>query len=389
MREVAIVGAAMAPFGELEHLAFKDLVGDVVAEVVASTDEPLRRDDIGAAWMAELGTTDGFPAGILADAGGLDGIPITRVENACATGSAAIQQAVLALGAGYCDVALVFGGEKLREGTSADTFWEWMGQMRDRAWDYPLALIAPANFALHVQRYLHEYPAGPEHLALVAVKNHRNGARNPKAHLRFEVTIQQVMASPVVADPFRLLDCCPQSDGAAAVVLAAGSAVDRLSRRPVWIRGFGLGLDRVMHAQKADLTSFAATRKAAKAAYDMARLRPEDIHVAELHDCFSGVELIDYEDLGFCEKGGAASMVERGETEIDGRLPVNPSGGLKAKGHPPGATGVAQACEIYWQLREEAALQAGEPRVGLWHNVGGPTAVAAVTIASLDPPGWE
>lgn len=380
MREVAIVGAGMIRFGELFDLGIKDMLPAAVAETLSSVDKGCERSELEAAWFGELTTTDGFPAGVLADSCGLLDIPVTRVENQCATGNDALRNALYAVGGGYVDVALVVGADKTRESAPGATFWSWMGMARDMAWDYPLGLIAPASFALHVTRYMHEFRATKEHLALVAVKNHANAVPNPKAHLRFPVTVEQVLAAPLVAEPFGVLDCCPQSDGAAALVLAARDVVDRYTDRPVWIRGVGVGLDRVMHQNKADLATFAATTRAARRAYAMAGIGPGDVDVAEVHDCFSGVELMDYEDLGFCGRGEAARLIESGATGPGGRLPVNPSGGLKAKGHPPGATGVAQCVELFEQLRGEAVNQVDGARFGLAHNVGGPTAVAAVTI---------
>jgi acetyl-CoA C-acetyltransferase len=219
---------------------------------------------------------------------------------------------------------------------------------------------------------------------MVAVKNHRHGVSNPKAQLRFEVTIEQVLDAPVVVDPFGLYDCTPQSDGAAAVILVSEDVVDRYTDRPVWVRGVGLGLDRIMHQHKSDMTTFPATVKAAKQAYSMAGVGPSDVQVAEVHDCFTGVEMINYEDLGFCDRFEAYKLLEAGETALGGRLPVNPSGGLKAKGHPPGATGIAQCYELYRQLRGEAENQVDGARWALAHNVGGPTAVGAVTILSRE-----
>jgi acetyl-CoA C-acetyltransferase len=380
MRPVAIVGAGMIPFGELFGIGIKEMVPNALRAALDSVDKGIERREIQAAWFGELSTADGFPAGVLADSCGLLDIPVTRVENACATGNDAIRNAAHAVGGGYYDVALVVGADKTRETSARSTFWEWMGMMRDRAWDYPLGLIAPANFALHVQRYMHEYGVTREHLAMVAVKNHQNAMTNPFAHLRFEVTVEQVLNAPLVVEPFGVYDCTPQSDGAAAVIVAAADVIDRYTDRPVWVRGFGLGLDRIMHAHKADMTTFAATVKAARTAYAMAGVEPRDIDVAEVHDCFSGVELMNYEDLGFCGRGEAKTLIENGETSIGGRLPVNPSGGLKAKGHPPGATGVAQCFELFEQLRGDAGNQVDGARWGLAHNIGGPTAVAAVTI---------
>lgn len=370
----------MIPFGERFDMGIKEMVAAAYTAAVGSVDKGMNRNDIQAAWFGELQTVDGFPSGLMADSTGLLDIPVTRVENACATGNDAIRNAVLAVGSGHYDVALVIGADKIRDTSSRSTFWDWMRGNRDMAWDFPLGLIAPANFALHVTRYMHEYGLSREPQAMVAVKNHHNGMTNPYAHLRFEVTIENVLSAPMVVDPFGLLDCVPQSDGAAAVLVVAGDVVDRFTDKPVWVRGVGIGMDRVMHQHKHDMTSFPATVRAAKQAYAMAGIQPHDIDVAEVHDCFSGVELINYEDLGFCGRGEAATMIDTGETSLDGRLPVNPSGGLKSKGHPPGATGVAQCVELYEQLRQEGANQVDGAHWGLAHNIGGPTAVSAVTI---------
>ncbi|MGV0045068.1 thiolase C-terminal domain-containing protein [Mycobacterium colombiense] len=386
MRRVAMVGAGMTPFGEHFELGVKDLIPMAYAEAVAHVDRGIDKSEIQAAWFGELSTTDGFPSGILADTLDLTGIPVTRIENACATGNDAIRNATLAIASGAYDVALVVGADKVRETESSTTFWEWAAMTRDNAWDYPLGLVAPANFALHVTRYLHESPATREHMAMVAVKNHFHAVKNPKAQLRYEITVEQALAAPIVVDPFGLYDCTPQSDGAAAVILAAEDVAARYTDRPVWVRGVGLGLDRVMHQHKNDMTTFPPTVRAAKAAMAMAGVTPDDIDVAEVHDCFSGVELINYEDLGFADRFEAFKLIESGQTYVGGSKPINPSGGLKAKGHPPGATGVAQCYELFNQLRGEAENQVDGARIALAHNIGGPTAVSAVTILSADKP---
>jgi len=386
VRRVAIVGAGMTPFAEHFDLGMKDLLPMAVTEAVDSVDNGFSRTDIDAAWFGQLVASDGFAAGVLADTCGLLDIPISHVENACATGNDAVRNAFYAIASGHVDVALVIGADKARETSARTTFWDWMAMTRDMAWDFPLGLVAPANFALHAKRYLHESGATREHMAMVAVKNHANAVPNPKAQLRYEITMEQALSAPMVVAPFGLYDCTPQSDGAAALVLVAEDVVGRYTDKPVWVRGVGLGLDRVMHQHKRDMTTFPATVKAAKAAYDMAGITPAQIQVAEVHDCFTTVELISYEDLGFAPRFGAAALIESGGTTMTGRLPVNPSGGLKAKGHPPGATGVAQCVEIVEQLRGEAANQvASEPRLGIAHNIGGPTAVSAVTVLSRDP----
>jgi acetyl-CoA C-acetyltransferase len=380
MRGVAVVGAGMVPFGERFEQGMKELLPLALAKTLASVDKGMDKSELQAAWFGQLQTSDGHPAGVLADSCGLLDIPVTRIENQCATGNDAVRNATYAIASGAVDVALVIGADKTRETPVTATFWDWMGLARDRGWDYPLGLIAPANFALHVARYMHEYEVAPEHLAMVAVKNHHNAMTNPLAHLHQEITVEQVLAAPRVVGPFGVLDCTPQSDGAAALVLVAEDVVDRYTDHPVWVRGVGLGLDRVMHAHKQDMTTFPATVKASRAAYAMAGITPQDIDVAEVHDCFTGVELMNYEDLGFCERGDAKKLIESGRTNVGGALPVNPSGGLKAKGHPPGATGVAQCVELFEQLRGEADNQVDGARWGLAHNVGGPTAVSAVTI---------
>ncbi|MGN2639899.1 thiolase C-terminal domain-containing protein [Nocardia takedensis] len=379
MRRVAVVGAGMTPFAEHFALGVQDLPM-AFADCVATVDKGMRTAEIQAAWFGALRTTDGFPAGVLADSLGMPDLPVTHIENSCATGNDAVRNALYAIASGAVDVALVIGADKLRETAEKDMLREWEAMTRHRAWDYQLGLFAPAGFALHVNRYLHESRATREHLAMVAVKNHRHGARNPKARLRFEITVEQALAAPIVADPFGVYDCVPQSDGAAALILAAEDVVDRYTDAPVWVRGVGLGLDTVMHQHRPDLTTFPATVRAAKRAFDMAGLDPADIDVAEVHDYFTGIELMSYEDLGFADRFEGWKLLEAGVTEVGGALPVNPSGGLKSKGHPPGATGVAQCVELFEQLRGTAVNQVDGARIGLAHNLGGPTAVSAVTI---------
>ncbi|MGW4368528.1 thiolase C-terminal domain-containing protein [Nocardia takedensis] len=385
MRRVAVVGAGMTPFAEHFALGVQDLLPMAFADCVATVDKGMRTAEIQAAWFGALRTTDGFPAGVLADSLGMPDLPVTHIENSCATGNDAVRNALYAIASGAVDVALVIGADKLRETAEKDMLREWEAMTRHRAWDYQLGLFAPAGFALHVNRYLHESRATREHLAMVAVKNHRHGARNPKARLRFEITVEQALAAPIVADPFGVYDCVPQSDGAAALILAAEDVVDRYTDAPVWVRGVGLGLDTVMHQHRPDLTTFPATVRAAKRAFDMAGLDPADIDVAEVHDYFTGIELMSYEDLGFADRFEGWKLLEAGVTEVGGALPVNPSGGLKSKGHPPGATGVAQCVELFEQLRGTAVNQVDGARIGLAHNLGGPTAVSAVTI--LEGPG--
>lgn len=387
MRRVAIVGAGMTPFAEHFTLGIKDLLPMAFADCVRSVDKGLDKHTIQAAWFGAMGTTDGLASETLADSLGLPDLSVTRVENSCATGNDAVRNALFGVASGMVEVALVIGADKPRDTTSKDMLWRWAAMSRDMAWDYPLGMLTPAGFALHVARYLHESPATREHMAMVAVKNRRHGVNNPKALLRFEITVEQVLGAETVVTPFGAYDCAPQSDGAAALLLAAEEVVDRFTSRPVRIRGVGLGLDSVMHQHKSDMTTFPATVRAAKQAFAMAGMTPSDIDVAEVHDFLTGVELISYEDLGFVERFGAYKLIEAEVTSAGGALPVNPSGGMIAKGHPPGATGVAQCVELFEQLRGDAANQVDGAHIGLAHNIGGPTAVSAVTI--LEGPGAQ
>jgi acetyl-CoA C-acetyltransferase len=218
MRRVAVVGAGMTRFAEHFDLGLKDLVPMAVTEALSHVDKSMDRSEIEAAWFGELVSTDGFASGILADSCGLLDIPVSHLENACATGNDTLRNAFYAVASGHIDIALVAGADKVRETSARTTFWDWMAMTRDMAWDYPLGLVAPANFALHAQRYLHESGATREHMAMVAVKNHANAVPNPKAQLRYEITIEQVLNAPMVVAPFGLYDCTPQSDGAAALL---------------------------------------------------------------------------------------------------------------------------------------------------------------------------
>jgi len=380
MREVAVISAGMIKFGELLDKGIKDMLQEVYLNVLKGVDKGIDPNEIEAAWFGEYYETDGQPAGILADSTGLLNIPISRVENACATGNDAVRNAFFAVAGGFFDVVLVVGAEKMRDISIPVGLWKMPAQTRDFAWDFPVGIPGPANFALHVRRHMEVYGTNREQMAMVAVKNHANGVKEPYAQFNFEVTLEQVLKAPMVVYPFGLLDCCPQTDGAAALILCTFDKAKKYTDKIVKMIGTGLGLDRVMHAQKKDLTTFLATVKAAKAAYRMAGISPKDINVAEIHDCFTGTEIINYEDLGFCERGEGGRFIEKGHSTITGEIPCNPSGGLKCKGHPIGATGVAQCCEIFWQLRGEAHNQVDGARVGLTHNIGGPTAISAVNI---------
>ena len=276
----------------------------------------------------------------------------------------------MAVASGVHDVVLVIGVEKMRDKSSDE------GLLARAAAGHPVYTrgeSAPVLFAPFATRHMHEFGTTREMLASVAVKNHHNGVLDPYAHFRNEVTIEQVLAAPPVCSPLHLLDCCPQTDGAAAIIITAPERAADFTDRPVFVAGFGVATDHPYLHEKSTYVGLPATVEASRRAYEMAGISPADVDVAEVHDCFTITEILDIEDLGFVEKGrgGVASL--EGETALDGRIPVNPSGGLLAKGHPIGATGIAQLTECWWQLRGQADERQVAIRNGfaLQHNVGG------------------
>ena len=382
--KVAVVGAGMTRFGELFEAGLEQLAGEAFLEAVASVPKGFDVADLDAAYFANVvGSLQGneIPSGAtLANAIGLPGLAATRIENGCPSGSDAVRQGCLAIASGVADVVVVVGAEKLRERSTQSSLLE-SGRMGHPILTY--GGTAATLFAPQVARHMYEYGTTREQMARVAVKSWANGARNPKAQRGGDLTVDAVLDSPVVCTPFGILDCCPQSDGGAAVILCRADRAAHYTDTPVLVAGLGLATDPLYIHEKQTMTGWACTRTAVQRAYAMAGIGPSDVDVAEVHDCFTGVELLNYEDLGFCEEGAAGKLVEAGDTDIGGRIPVNPSGGLLAKGHPIGATGVAQIVELYTQLREEAGARQVELRTGyaLQHNLGGySVGVSVVTI---------
>lgn len=393
LRRVALVGAGMVPFAEHFDKGWEELVQRAFLAAVDSVDKGLDVSAIEAGFLGccRPGLHGHQTQGGVALSGiiGLRGLPATRVENGCPTGSDTLRVGAMAVASRWHDLVLVIGYEKMRDATTEGLLGISLeGHPVHNRGETALAHFAPQGIA-----HMHEYGTTLEQLAMVSVKNHRNGAHNPYAHHREEVTIEQVMASPVVCAPLRLLDCCPQTDGAAAVLLAGEEVVDRYTDHPVWLWGAGNGTDTYWMHEKETLTSFPATRLAAERAYAMAGIGPSAIEAVELHDCFTINEIISSEDLGFAEPGKGGQLVESGDTQIGGRLPINPSGGLLSKGHPLGASGVGQVTELYWQLRGEVAAQDPARQVefgrgvALQHNAGGKAiSNSVVTIWSTEKP---
>lgn len=381
-RRAAIVGAGHTRFGALDA-GPRALLRDAVDGAFASVDKGADRGSVREAFLATLGFGGwqlGNSSAVLASEAGIPGVPASRVENACASGGFALRAGVRAVETGAKDLVLVAGVEKMTDVTAARRRY-WLGVSGDTEWERLAGLTFAGVYGLIASRYLADHRVGPEVLARVAVKNHENGVLNPNAHFRKRITPEDALRSPRVADPLGLFDCCPVSDGAAAVLLAPADTAHRYTDSPVYIEGLGAGSDRLAVQDRPELTRFAATSRAAEEAFGGASFTRKDVSFLEVHDCFTIAELLALEDLGFAGPGGAAALTTEGATARTGRLPTNPDGGLKAKGHPIGATGVSQAYEVFLQLRHAA----GERQVpgaerALAHNVGGAGATATVAL---------
>jgi len=380
-----VIGAGHTRFGVLEE-GPRSLVRTAVNLAIGSVDKGIERRSIGRGYLATLGFGGwqiGNASALLGEEAGVPGLPSARVENACASGGFALHEAVNAIRSGEAEVALVVGLEKMTDVSNARRRF-WLGVSGDTEWERQAGLTFAGVYGLIADRYLSVHSVPRAALGAVAVKNHANGALNPNAHFQKAVTPEQVAAAPRVAEPLGVYDCCPVSDGAAALLLASPDIAPRFTDTPVYIDGIGASSDSLAVQERADLTRFDATRRAAESAFHSADTERSKVSFLEVHDCFTIAELLGLEDLGFAGRGEAGALTLSGATSRNGRLPVNPDGGLKAKGHPIGATGVSQAYEVFLQLRGSAgARQVPNARTALTHNVGGAGATAAVTIFSV------
>ena len=381
MRDAYVVGAGMIDFGELYDQSFDDLLEAAYLNLLEDVDKGVEPSDIDAGWYGTIDfANEGSSGASVAHATGLFEKPITRVENACATGSDAFRNASLAIRADEVDLALVIGAEKMLD----DTAGLIQGAAVERLWR-GRGVTMPAFFGMRATRHMEVYGTTKAQIAEVSVKNHENGTKYPHAHQQFECTVEDVQESPTVSYPLNLYDCCPVTDGACAVLLAGEDVAHEYTDEPVRHAGWGLSSDTFQRGDDLALSNFPASRHASSRAYERSGYGPDDVDVAEVHDCFSITELITYEDLGFCGDGEGGEFIESGAPRLDGHTPVNPSGGLLSKGHPIGATGVAQIAEIYEQLRGEAGdVQVDDPEVGLQHNIGiGRNATGAVSCVNV------
>jgi acetyl-CoA C-acetyltransferase len=384
MRRVAVVGVGVTKFGkhdrssaELFAEAARDALAD--AELSPASVQALYYGNVVGGETEKQLHTGPQAASVL----GIPTVPTTRFETACASSHAAFRHAVMEIGAGVSDVVLVGGGERVLNVPTAEST-EYFAYASDATWEQPLGLTFPGVCALVARAHLAKYGTTEEQMAAVAVKNHRHGVLNPKAQFQKEITLEQVLKSAYVADPLKLYDCCPFTDGGAAVVLAS-EEVARRRPRAVWVLGSAAASDAMLMHEKKDLARVPTTERAAAAAYRQAGIGPTDVDVVELHDCFTIAEIVATEGLGLFEPGTGGIAAEKGWTSLGGKLPVNPSGGLKAKGHPIGATGAAQIAEITTQLRGEAGpRQVDGARIGLAHTLGGNLATVLVSVFSRD-----
>ncbi|MDZ4247609.1 MAG: acetyl-CoA acetyltransferase [Dehalococcoidia bacterium] len=381
--KVAIIGMGCTRFGELWDKGPEDVIIDAAYE--AYEDAGIGPNDLQAAWLGAMSAHWIGMGGLgLAEPLKLKHLPVSRVENYCATGHEALRNASFAIASGMYDIVLALGFEKLK-----DTGFPGLGAGRGMHPVLEMRRTAPGSFALIATRYFHTYglsrEEGKKLIAKIAVKNHKNGAGHPKAHLRREVTLEQVLSAPIIAYPLGLFDCCGNSDGGAAAILCRADLAKKFRPDPVYIKGIGFSVNPIMpHYEPGfDWTGFEVSREASSAAYEQAGIKNprKELDLAEVHDCFTITELVIYEDLGFSPKGRAREDIEAGSFEITGDLPVNTDGGLKSFGHPVGASGLRMTYEVYKQLQGKAgSRQLKNARRGLSQTLGGHPNVCAVAV---------
>ena len=385
MRDVAIIGIGLSRWGEVWDASLRTLWTE--AALAALDDAGLDHIDAITVGCMSPGLFVGQEhlGGLLADELGMAGVPATRVESACASGGVSLRTAFAEVAAGLADVVLATGVEKMTD-VSGDECTAALAAAADAEVEVFHGATFPALYAMMARAHMARHGTTREQLAAVAVKNHRHGSLNPHAQFRQRISVADVLGSAKVAEPLNILDCSPITDGGAAVVLADLATAKRLAKgRPiVRIAGVGQASDRMALQSRRDMTTLPATTAAGERAFKMAGKTPADIQLAEVHDCFTIAEIVVLEALGLCPAGQGGLQAESGRTALGGALPVNPSGGLKSKGHPVGATGVAQAVEIVTQLRGAAGpRQVPGARVGLTQNMGGTGASTVVHILEV------
>ncbi|MBM4168222.1 MAG: thiolase domain-containing protein [Ignavibacteria bacterium] len=379
MRDVYVIGAGMTPFGELWNKSIREIFVD--AAMLAIEDAGV--DHIDSLYVGSM--SPGLFVGqehlgpVVADFLGVTPVPATRVESACASGGVSFRQAFLEVASGVSEIVLAGGVEKMTDGADVT---EALATAADQEYEVYHGVTFPGLYAMIARAHMHQFGTTRQQLAEVAVKNHRNGMKNPNAQFRSEITNEQVVKSTMVADPLRLLDCSPVSDGGAGVILASADVAKKMKSRAVKVIASTQASDTIALHDRTDLTTLGAVVRAAEKAYAMAGKKPSDVNLAEVHDCFTIAEIVISEDLGFFEKGKGGEAVEKGLTAREcGKIPINSSGGLKSKGHPVGATGIAQIIELYEQLTGRGGeRQVKKANIGLAQNMGGSGASCVIHI---------
>jgi acetyl-CoA C-acetyltransferase len=379
----SIVSGGITKFGVREGIYTRELFAEAAKEAFNSCPNLDPKRDIQALFvgmMSESYEHQAHVAPLLLDWVGLSSIPAIRTEAACSSSGVALRSALCGIRSGLYDVVLVGGVEKMTH-FSTTGVTEVLAMASDFPFEQWHGISFPGIFGMMAVDHMHRYGTTEEQMAKVAVKNHDHGYLNPKAHFQKRITVAEVLSSRPVAWPLKLYDCCPRSDGASCLVLTSPAIAKKFTDTPVNIIGSGQAQDTLSLFERENFSSMKVTKLASQQAYQMAGFGPTDIDVAELHDCFTIAEIIAYEDLGFCATGKGGQLIEQGATHIGGRIPTNTSGGLKAKGHPVGATGTAQAYEIYLQLTNQAGQrQVAGAEIGLTQNVGGSASTGVVHI---------
>jgi acetyl-CoA C-acetyltransferase len=381
MGRVAIIGVGDSRFGKRSDASLRELAFEAYSSALDDAEIDPSVIDGSLVCSATHYDKQRSPAGVVAEYLGLNPEPTFNVEAACASSAVGLRTAWALISSRLHDVMAVIGVQKMTE-LSSEEIQELMGRAGDVMWESPFGTTMPAYYAMYATAHMARYGTTEEDMARVTVKNRNYGSKNPKAMFQKPVTVEEVLKSRAVSTPLKLFDCCANADGAACLIVASSEKAKKFSDRPVWVAGLGLASSPMSVAgRKGPLTSFEVSKNAAKTAYGMARVRPGEVDVAEVHDSFSITEILNYEDLGFAKPGKGPALLKKQETELGGRIPVNVDGGLLAKGHPVGATGASQLVTLVKQLRGEAGdLQVEGAKVGLAQNIGGIGMYATVTL---------
>ena len=384
MVDVAVIGAGQTKYGN-HQLGLKGMWAEAANKAFQSIDYNFDPSLIDEAFIGSVdfgGGQLGNTAALLTEHSAMKGVSVRRVENACASSGFAMRDAYAAIKSGQADIVVAGGIEKMNDLTPERKRY-WLGVSGDTEWERLAGLTFPGTYALMARRYFHEYDSTHDDLVHISVKNHLHGLDNEVAHIRKEVSFEKANSGFMVADPLTLYDCCPTSDGASCVILAADHVAKKFTDSPVWVLGSGAASDNLALHDRPSITELPATKVASKKAYQMANLSPQQIDLAEVHDCFTIAECLATEDLGFANKGDGGKFAREGlGIRNNGEICINPSGGLKSKGHPLGATGTGQVVEVFKQLRGEVenSRQIRDAQYGLAHNVGGSGATCSVHI---------